>query len=261
MKLLIVLIKELLESFLRNIRIVKSKVQYGKSERDLTELTKDGVLSVPNFLSIDECSGLIKKIDSYLESSDIKVWVDDEGADHRIYFINEIDEEFNSFYENPEIRKILQTYTGSINPAGMLLASKISYKEHNKGSGDGWHRDSPVSHQFKAICYLNDVTEHNGPFQYIKGSHRKSDVIGNYFKRIFSPYQYRFKNDEIDRYKSITNRGGSSILGEAGSLVLVDTKGIHRGKPLVTGDRYVVFCYFWEKKIPKHFENLKQKEH
>ena len=50
----------------------------------------------------------------------------------------------------------------------------------------------------------------------------------------------------------------SSVTGNAGTLVFADTKGIHRGRPVEGGVIYVLFCYFWNDKVPNHFEKLKQ---
>lgn len=252
------LAKELAESILRKFRVGLIKPSDGVSSI-LSNVRINGIHAIQNFLDKNECQKFIEKIDLFIASSSSNVWLDDTKADHRIYFINEVDEDFNAFYENPKIREVLKAYTGTANPLGMLLAAKIEYKEGNLGSGGGWHRDSPVTHQFKAVCYLNDVDEQNGPFQYIKGSHRKDNVIRNYFNKVFKPGQYRFTENEISNYLAKNNKKVDSITGNAGTLVYADTKGIHRGKPVEQGVRYVLFCYFWHDKIPKHFESLKQK--
>lgn len=253
-----VLLKELVELLLRKARRLFVSTNNGENEKIISVVENYGVAIEKNFISPHECERFITKIDNFIASGSSNVWQDDTKADHRIYFINEIDEDFNAFYENPKIREVLKAYTGTANPLGMLLAAKIEYKEGNLGSGGGWHRDSPVTHQFKAVCYLNDVDEQNGPFQYIRGSHRKGNVIRNYLNKVFKPGQYRFTEDEISNYLAENNKKVESVTGKAGTLVYADTKGIHRGKPVEQGVRYVLFCYFWHDKIPAHFESLKQ---
>lgn len=255
--MLVTFIKEFIESIIRNFR--KMMVENNdKSVELLKQLSSDGIVSESGFLTSEECTLYINKIEQLLTTEKCRVWVDDEKSDHRIYFINTIDIDFNLFYEHPRIRNVLKLYTGTENPLGMLLAAKIEYKDGNLGSGGGWHRDSPITHQFKAICYLNDVDEDNGPFQYIKGSHRKGNVLFNYVNKVFKPSQYRFNKDEIEVYLEKNGKNVESVTGKAGTLVYADTKGIHRGKPLTQGVRYVLFCYFWHDKIPEHFESLKQ---
>lgn len=254
MDLVVVIIKEIIESLLRNFRLLFNKYSFPEKR----ELEKNGLYIKENFLSKEQCNQYIKRIDELLDS-DNNVWQDELGSDKRLYFIETLDEMFNKFYINPEIRNVLAAYTGTKNPKGMLLGSRIDFIDGNLGSGGGWHRDSPVTHQFKAICYLNNVSESNGPFQYIKESHCKSKVLLSYLKNVFRAGQYRFSDKEISNYLVTMNTEVTSVIGDAGTLVCTDTKGIHRGKPIQVGSRYVLFCYFWHDKIPKHFEQLKQK--
>jgi len=255
-KILVTLVKEITESFLRTSRILLS----GAKKNELNSLLKkEGLVQINNFYSKDECKVLRHKIDYYIKNESTNLWVDESEADHRIYFINDIDEDFNRFYEHPSIRKALQSYTGITKPSGMLLAARIDAKENNLGSGGGWHRDSPVTHQFKAICYLSDVGSEFGPFQYIKKSHRKFDVIRACFLGLFKAGQYRFTEHEIESYLDKTDSKVTDFIATEGAVAFADTKGIHRGKPIKEGSRYVLFCYFWHGDIPAHFKKLRQR--
>ena len=252
----IIIAKELVELANRKFKIRFAEKAH---EEIVCELQGEGLSIVENFLTEDKCSLLRDKIDLLIEGKDINVWSDSLGADKRIYFVNELDEDFDDFYNNKFIRKVLESYTGIKKPVGMLLAARIDAVDGNVGSGGGWHRDSPITHQFKAVCYLSDVAHENGPFQYIKGSHLKSDVLRSYIKKLFKFGQYRFTDNEIDDYLNKSGRVISEFSADKGTLAFSDTKGIHRGKPIESGNRYVLFCYFWEKKIPAHFTKLNQK--
>jgi hypothetical protein len=257
MSLIKSIIKEIAEFFIRKIRVLITAKSKGV-ENEVIELKKNGIIVIPNYLTKEKCDRYRELIDNYVDNENSNVWMDDEKADHRLYFINEINDEFKEYYDSSYFKKVLSSYLGTSNPSGMLLAGKISNKENNKGSGGGWHRDSPVSHQFKAVCYLNDVDDNNGPFQYIPGSHKNSNVLFAYFKKVFKAGQYRFTEFDVENYTSKFDKRVSTISGGAGSLVLVDTKGIHRGKPLNEGTRYVLFCYYWHNAIPGHFQSLRQ---
>jgi hypothetical protein len=255
--MVIAFIKDILELLLRHTRIIMAGKKFIVNET-LESIKKDGLFVVPSFLTEGQCKKYISIIDECIEDQSTNVWMDDEEADHRIYFINDINDDMNAFYKNEFIRDALTLYTGIVNPAGMLLAARIEYKKDNKGSGGGWHRDSPFNHQFKGICYLNDVHEDNGPFQYIKRSHQKLNVLSSYLRGLFSPGQSRFTTDEVNAYCQSARLKVSNIHGSSGTLILADTKGIHRGKPLDNGVRYVLFCYFWDWKIPGHFMKHRQ---
>lgn len=255
MQMAISLVKEFAESILRNLKRVGASKDY---EVEVNDLANQGFHVVPDFLDLGVCQDLRKKIDHIIESGGANVWRDPEGADSRVYFIDELDLDFRKFYETDYFRKVLREYTGIKDPKGMLLAGRIDAVEGNIGSGGGWHRDSPVTHQMKAICYLNDVDEDNGPFQYIPKSNSKLDVIKSYLRGIFLPGQYRFTEEEINSYVASSSNYITDMTAKAGTLLFADTKGIHRGKPIKNGRRYVLFCYFWDKKIPDHFDTLRQ---
>lgn len=257
--MLISMLKEVAESLLRQKRLLKSTSK--KYIRNIiTDLKSDGISIEEDFYTQDQCAEYRQRIDTMIASGSSNVWCDEQGSDQRIYFINEVDELFQDFYQHPKVRDVLAAYVGTTEPKGMLLAARIDHVEGNLGSGGGWHRDSPFTHQFKTICYLNDVTSDNGPFQYIKQSHRKFKVLKNYFNKTFKPGQYRFSEKEIENYLNKNpEQQVTDNVAKAGTLVFADTKGIHRGKPLNSGTRYVLFCYFWHNTIPPHFEALKQK--
>lgn len=249
--------KETLESLYRNFNLLLTRAN--SDDEHIKETAEQGISVIPNFLTEDECNKYIKVIDDLIQNDKTNVWCDELGSDQRIYFVNQINNQMKGFYNNTEIREYLKNYLGITQPEGMLLASKISFKEGNKGSGNGWHRDSPIRHQFKAICYLNTVTERNGCFQYIKSSHKKLNILKAYFYKLFYFGQYRFTDKEIEHYCAKSQLDIASVKGSTGDLILTDTKGIHRGKPLVEGERYVLFCYFWDKEIPKHFTQYMQR--
>jgi hypothetical protein len=247
MNILLSLIKEILESIYRNYLKKGCFIQSLNNER-VNEIRSKGLTVIPDFYGKEKCAQLRSRIDNFICSENANIWIDDEGADARLYFI-----------EEPEIRKYLKLYTGISNPVGMVLAARINHTDRNQGSGGGWHRDSPVTHQFKAICYLSNVTTSNGPFQYIEGSHHKFNVIKNFMNRVFIPGQYRFSEAEVEKYLQMNEKNKIvEFVAEQGTLAFADTKGIHRGKPLHSGERYAIFCYFWEKTIPPHFEKLRQ---
>lgn len=255
MSFITVFFKEIAESIVRNLRKL---IAFSKNTDLNSSLAKDGLVAIDDFFSEEKCQRLRDKIDFYIDSNDVNLWRDECGADNRVYFINEIDEEFKEFYEHPAIRRALKDYTGLKKPKGMLLAARIDAKDGNLGSGGGWHRDSPISHQFKAICYLNDVDTDNGPFMYIKGSHAKQCIFKDYLYQRLKPGASRFNDSELGDYLRSSRQESYEATAKAGTLLFADTKGIHRGKPISKGSRYVLFCYFWSGAVPEHFLKLRQ---
>jgi hypothetical protein len=129
-----------------------------------------------------------------------------------------------------------------------------------------FHRDASGG-DLKAIFYMSDVYDQNGPFTYSIGSHNisisrfddytcetndssgfSSTSISSRIKFSMLPSWLRqkgsFGNDLIDNSflsKSIIDSAWSITSGK-GSIVLFDTKGIHRGGMVREGERYVLTC-------------------
>lgn len=254
--LVIAVAKEFAEYLIRNFK----KLLFSKNSKFNTQpINKVGFVTFENFLKPDQCKILRDKIDYYLTEGGTNVWQDDEKSDNRIYFAENLDASFKEILTNKDILDSLAQYTGITEPSSLILAAKINAVDGNIGSGGGWHRDSPYTHQFKAIIYLSDVDESNGPFQYIKHSNSKFDILLSYFRNIFTPGQYRFSEEEISDYLNKTGKSVTDLTARMGTLVLADTKGIHRGKPISEGSRYAIFCYFWNNSYPEHFKKYEQK--
>lgn len=129
-----------------------------------------------------------------------------------------------------------------------------------------FHRDASGG-DLKAIFYLTSVGPQNGPFSYVLGSHsvpfsRFDNFVceandHNGFgatdldaRRRFAalPRKLRqkgaFGNDLRDGAPASDEilRSAWSITGPKGAIVLFDTKGIHRGGMVETGERRVITC-------------------
>lgn len=216
-------------------------------------LSGAGFTKYANKIDRDVCGEIREKIDSCLNTdSSSNIWADEARSDHRIYGFENIFPEVKGLIGFQELKMIGENYLGCRLGASLILAARMNYKEENAGSGGGWHRDSPFTHQFKAIIYLSDVSTENGPFQYMPGSHKLHFKIKN--RKKLKIGKYRFTGEDI------TNLPDTSelCLGSAGNILLADTKGIHRGKPIKVGERYALTLYFWEKEIPAHFSKLAQ---
>ena len=203
------------------------------SKGEFSKLKQKTALVVEGDLPKDVCNTLIDKIETILaDDSNPRVWKDAVGSDSRILgFEQDMGELIEQLHIPRRIRAI-EEYLGRSVESWFLMANRVKPEEHNLGSGGGLHRDSPFSHQVKCIWYLSDVTSENGPFEYVPGSHfnalstRDSYPLG----------KYRF--DSIRSEDTLIE-----VLASAGSLLVCDTKCIHRGKPIEMGARYALTLY------------------
>jgi Phytanoyl-CoA dioxygenase (PhyH) len=124
-----------------------------------------------------------------------------------------------------EILGIVCDYFGSfVRIADMDFWCNVPTEERDTYS-QTWHRDSEDKKLVKLFLWLRDVDETTGPFYYVPGSHSE----GAY--RTFYP-QTRVRSQyppagEVDKHFSVEQR--KAYTGEAGTLILCDTAGIHKG--------------------------------
>jgi hypothetical protein len=102
-----------------------------------------------------------------------------------------------------------------------------------KGSAKNWHWDCDGIKWLKVFVYLNDVTLDNGPHAFVAGSHRNWKV-----------------NDKSTRVteEQILNAYGEKAVqcftAPRGTIIFEDTRGFHRGTPLISGHRLVLQLQF-----------------
>lgn len=206
-----------------------------------SELNKVGFVQLSQDklrLNAKEIERIVKRMDSVsIDPAGVKVWSDELGADRRIHGFENLFPFSKNFLDNV-VAIAEQHHTKPLSHYS-VLAAKLTFREENLGSGGGWHRDSAHRSQVKIIVYLSDVDDHNGPFEYLPGTHwswhkLKTDGFGS------SKLRFTEKDVRGMDIQPIT------LTGRAGSGLVVDTKGIHRGRPIASGNRYALTFYFFD---------------
>jgi hypothetical protein len=88
-----------------------------------------------------------------------------------------------------------------------------------------WHRDFDDGHLLKAFLYLVDVDAGTGPFEFVAGSARGGDLADFYPWYALSPaYPSQSEFDE-----AVDPEDVKTFTAPAGTLVLCNTSGFHRG--------------------------------
>ena len=129
-----------------------------------------------------------------------------------------------------------------------------------------FHRDASGG-DIKVIMYMTDVGIDNGPFSYVLGSHtmplnkfydhvsEANDSNGlsstdpksrKAFSSLPSPLRHKgsFGNDILDdsELSKLIKDSTWQITAQKGAILMFDTKGIHRGGMVITGERRVITC-------------------
>jgi len=252
-----------MKGYLNNIeslvRLCKYEKKYGTHKLKklftpvISQVLRHGYAVIPEYWSRDKCERARNKIDAFIEAGDTNLWQDPLKSDSRIMGSNNLDPDLD-IYSDKYITSIISSLYNVQELHGFSMAAKLRYVEGNLGSGQGWHRDSAVVHQFKAILYLSDVAPTQGPFQYFKGS-------GNLFDMYCLEAKTGISIDEnrLEGKLATFEKNGmeyDELCAPAGTLVIANTRGIHRGKPIEQGDRYALTNYYWKEGIPCNFKPL-----
>jgi len=216
------------------------------------EVDEQGYSVLPSFFDADFCSSLRNEVDQLIASYNDILWVDKYDSDRRIFGANEVSEKIDSFYSNPFISEVTSRYERGRIKSGFTMAARMKWKPNNLGSGGGWHRDDATRKQVKAITYLSDVNENNGPFEYLTGSHKPFDVLKKQWGYDLKFNQNRFSDEVVGEMIKDHPERLHTFLAPAGTVIIVDTRGIHRGKPMKNGSRYALTNYYFLGEVSAH---------
>jgi hypothetical protein len=136
---------------------------------------------------------------------------------------------------DPSVLALAQRYLGCqpILDIVTLWWSTVSRNNSAEEAAQLYHFDMDRIKWLKLFVYLTDVTPRSGPTCFIRGSHRwgsqPRELLGFGYSRI--PEELIRQHYPTDRIVELT--------AKRGSIVAVDTRGFHKGKPLEEKDRLV----------------------
>jgi hypothetical protein len=212
----------------------------------LATVRRDGVAVVPGYWSAERAAEGRREMDRLLRDHPDAVQTYSKGADKRMYGVEQASAALMGFHDDAFLRRFGELTGGRELYNFATLGARIKATPGNSGSGNGWHRDAH-GFQFKAIVYLSDARMENGPFEYLIGSHTIWRAAADSMRAgLTDPQQTRFTDAEVEKLR----RGGiapRAFPGRAGTLLLVNTAGIHRGMPLFSGERYALTNYYYNR--------------
>lgn len=204
-----------------------------------------GICILENFYDDESIEKFINEFETVFNNNRDHIEIldkEDCSKDERLFHAQKFSSFIHDkFYNNSFFTEIASNYNRRLNKKTLL--NKIVYEDGIvKNSGAGWHRDNHTC-QFKALMYLSDVTIKNGNFQFLTNSNTKQ--IG-YPKPRTPDYNTRFHDETIELLmKNNENIELHNILGNKGTIVLVDTTYIHRGNIIEEGERKAMTQYFF----------------
>ena len=221
----------------------------------LNKIKSEGIVVIPNYLSLPICEKIINEINSFKKKERIISEKDEGiGGDLRIFNFEDYSLTTQEFARNSFIQNLVSQYTRTPLETKSVLAGKVVFdKSYKTNSGGDWHRDADLS-QMKAMVYLTDVGEKNGPFTFIKKSNdfdfKRQSKKYPFLQRLIFLFKGlptkppRYSDSDIKNQIEFQNNI-MKIIGRAGTLVIFDGGYIHRGDVIKEGSRYTLTNYYY----------------
>ena len=105
--------------------------------------------------------------------------------------------------------------------------------EPSKEAAQYFHFDMDRLKWVKFFFYITDVGPDQGPHTFIEGSHRSNTIPNFLLKKGYA----RLEDDDV--LKSFPVSSFKEFTGLRGTIIAEDTRGLHKGKNVKTGDRLV----------------------
>jgi hypothetical protein len=195
-------------------------------------LATDGVYSVQNALTPEAIAAITQDVDRNRTGFNLNQ-VTGVYYFHQFYLCHllAVSRTFTQMVTHPKVFEITERIIG---PEYRLKA--LRYYETFGHHHMQWHTDNKTDRGFAQIpgiifiVYISDVED--GEFQYVRGSHKWSG------EKAYNDYSDAFVEENL-------GKDVISFKGAAGTLVVYDTYGIHRAKPVTDAD-FVRKSLFWQ---------------
>jgi hypothetical protein len=142
---------------------------------------------------------------------------------------------FRSLWLDPTILGIAAGYLGFV-PKMAEAYVRRNFPSPYRTMNHFWHRDLNHKHyMLKAFIFLSDCTRETGPHEFICGSHRR-----------FTPLNGKRYYDDQEIDATLRTRPQARIVSEvpAGTVILEDTRGLHRADMPKIGHRDLGYATF-----------------
>jgi hypothetical protein len=236
---------------MRERRIARVRPELTPHKAELETLLRDGVVILPGFATKAQTDAILAELEEPFRrlqegTYDGKSSVAEERVYFRIYDADKVAPSSACFYESTLVDSIGKAFL-SERAESVRREAELRGDVGRRANADFFHFDSWGA-SFKAFLYLTEVGPGNAPFAYVKGSQRPAPwrvwkeiefaaaqhdgSFGHFFPWEFQAVQRRHHYEEVE------------ITGPAGTLILGDFRGLHRGTTLREGRRILLNnCY------------------
>lgn len=233
----------LLQRWLPLLSARRPAVYRGDSWRRVAELkrqiARDGFAVIEGYKSPEWCEQVQQDVLNALRSPALTTR---HNEDVRVFGVESVCASAREFASDPLLHAMACAYARSREVLMFCMANRV---EHHAGvaygSGGEWHRDS-FRFELKAMLYLTDVRETDGPFAIVRGSQRAGRIVRDLLRLISRRDGDYVRSISVTRLKDAGTHLDARDPGRAvtctakrGTLLLFDGSAIHTGLPPMPG--------------------------
>lgn len=141
---------------------------------------------------------------------------------------------------DPSLARFAQDYLGSKPVMDVLTMWWVTdfSDQPDAQAAQFFHFDMDRPKWIKFFIYLTDVLPSTGPHTFIARSHRTGGIPRNLLQRGYA----RLSDNEVSTHYEATQ--AVEIVAPRGSILAEDTRGLHKGKHVLRGDRLLLQIQF-----------------
>lgn len=142
---------------------------------------------------------------------------------------------YQSVWLNEKLLRIVAAYMGMV-PKLTEAYVRRNFPSNYKVMNHYWHRDLNHKHYLlKVFIFLSDCAIDNGPHEFISGTHNDFNMLNG----------RRYYDDlEVDDVYPKNSKERIISTVKAGTVIIEDTRGLHRAQMPVTGKRDLGYAVF-----------------
>lgn len=246
--------KHLIQDFRDDARVSfsKSPIADPRVGQAVETIRRDGYVVIPNYWDAERAEAARRDLLAELSEGENRDYENgaylrfkkgrayDQGV-ARIFHADRIHPDVEAFRNDPFVMEVASRIFE------VPFYSILAIYQHNNDAMDGattrgYHIDG-FAKELKAFLYLEDVVEESGPFTFVPGSHR--DRWLRIRKEVFRNVGDAPTSISPEDYPEGEERE-VQLTGPAGSLIIADTRGVHRGAPQKGRSRSVLVNYLYD---------------
>lgn len=241
------------------LNIKEKPTLFSNNQKDINHQINNQGFSLLDRLDISMVDNILKELkkikyygrstrnknhSEYITLNDIPNYLHYNKSNIHTYFINQNNhvnitdllniESLASLIVDPIILKSANDHLGCL-PKLQCINSWISFYTEDQNelsfAAQAWHTDNDCHKFFKVFLYLNDVDETNGAHE----------IIADTKKTISNLLKHR----NLKRGEIILPENKKILPGKKGSIILEDTRHLHRGGKITDKNKHRVLLHWW----------------